>query len=142
MPSYNKVILLGHLTRDPELLVTQNGMSICKFGMAMNRTFYTANGDRHEEVTFVDVDCFGRVADSIAKYLTKGRPVLIEGRLKFDTWQTNQGERRSKLGVVCENFQFVDPNPNGNGNGNGSEPPKPEAEEPAKEKVGTDAEPF
>ena len=139
MPSYNKVLLLGHLTRDPELLVTQNGMSICKFGLAMNRRFYTANGDRHEEVTFVDVDCFGRIADSIAKYLTKGRPVLIEGRLKFDSWQQN-GQRRSKLGVVAENFQFVDPNPNGNGNGATQSEPK--AEEPAKEKVTSDAEPF
>ncbi len=141
MPSYNKVILLGHLTRDPELLVTQNGMSICKFGLAMNRTFYTANGDRREEVTFVDVDTFGRVADSIAKYLTKGRPVLIEGRLKFDSWQQN-GQRRSKLGVVGENFQFVDPNPNGNGNGSASAPTKPKTAEPAKEEVTSDAEPF
>ncbi len=139
MPSYNKVILIGHLTQDPDLRVTPNGLSICKFGIAMNRVFFTANGDKHEEVTFVDVDSFGRVADSIAKYLTKGRAIHIEGRLKLDTWQTQHGERRSKLCVVCENFQFI----GGPDNGNGNDAAKPnQAAEPEKQKVKTDAEPF
>ncbi len=107
MPSFNKVILLGNLTRDPELRVTTGGLSICKLGIATNRVYQTRDGERREEVTYVDVDSFGRQAETISKYMTKGRPILIEGRLKLDTWETQQGEKRSKHLVVLENFQFV-----------------------------------
>lgn len=107
MASFNKVILLGNLTRDPELRVTTGGLSICKMGIATNRVFYTQDGERREEVTFVDVDAFGRQAETISKYMTKGSSILVEGRLKLDNWETQQGEKRSKLFVVLERFQFT-----------------------------------
>lgn len=107
MSSFNKVILMGNLTRDPELRVTAGGLSICKIGLAVNRVYNTKDGERKEEVTFVDVDAFGRQAETISKYLSKGRSIMLEGRLRFDTWETPNGEKRSKLGVILENFQFV-----------------------------------
>lgn len=108
MASYNKVILLGNLTRDPEVRVTPGGMSICKFGLAVNRNYTTKDGEKREETTFVDIDAFGRQAEVIAKYLGKGRSIFVEGRLRLDQWDDKgSGEKRSKLGVVLENFQFV-----------------------------------
>lgn len=105
--SFNKVILLGRLTRDPELRVTANGSNICKFGLAVSRTYAAADGERKEETTFVDVDCFGRQAETIAKYCAKGRQLMVEGRLRLDQWESQTGEKRSKLTVVLEGFQFV-----------------------------------
>lgn len=107
MASFNKVILMGNLTRDPELRVTAGGLSICKLSLATNRVFQTKDGERKEEVTYVDIDAFGRQAETISKYMSKGRSILVEGRLKLDSWETPQGEKRSKLGVVLENFQFT-----------------------------------
>lgn len=98
---------MGNLTRDPELRVTAGGLSICKISVATNRVYQTKDGERKEEVTYVDVDAFGRQAETISKYMSKGRSLLIEGRLKLDSWETPQGEKRSKLGVVLENFQFT-----------------------------------
>lgn len=124
MPSYNKVILIGNLTRDPEVRFTPKGLAIAKIGLAMNRTWKDANGDKKEEVTFVDVDAFGKQAEAIGQYLKKGRPIMIEGRLKLDVWddkQTNQ--KRSKLGVALESFQFMD--------SKGAENTKPEAKSEA-----------
>ncbi len=109
MANFNKVILAGNLTRDPELRYTPKGMAIAKLGLAINRTWKNEAGETKEEVTFVDIDAFGRTAEVIAQYLKKGRPILIEGRLRLDQWddkQTNQ--KRSKLGVVLDNFQFLD----------------------------------
>src|ERR1041385_5353025 len=109
MANFNKVILAGNLTRDPELRYTPKGTAIAKFGLAINRTWTNETGEKKEEVTFVDVDAFSRQAEVIAQYLKKGRPILVEGRLRLDTWddkQTNQ--KRSRLGVVLEGFQFVD----------------------------------
>ena len=111
MASFNKIILMGNLTRDPELRVTPNGTSICKFGLATSRTYTTQDGTQREETTFVDVDVFGRQAEVIAKYMTKGRPILVEGRLRFDQWETQTGEKRSKHNVVLETFRFVGPRP-------------------------------
>lgn len=107
MASFNKVILMGNLTRDPELRVTTSGLSICKLSLATNRVFQTKDGERREEVTYVDIDAFGRQAETISKYMSKGRPILVEGRLKLDSWETPQGDKRSKLAVVLENFQFT-----------------------------------
>lgn len=107
MASFNKVILLGNLTRDPETRVTANGNTICKLGMAVSRVYSTREGERKEETTFVDIDAFGKQAEVITKYMRKGRPLMVEGRLKLDQWETNEGQKRSKLGVVLENFQFV-----------------------------------
>jgi len=109
MANFNKVILAGNLTRDPELRYTPKGVAIAKIGLAINRTWKSETGETKEEVTFVDVDAFGRQAEVIGQYLKKGRPILIEGRLRYDTWddkQTNQ--KRSRLGVVLEGFQFLD----------------------------------
>ena len=120
MANFNKVILAGNLTRDPELKYTPKGTAVAKIGLAINRTWKSETGETKEEVTFVDVDAFGRTAEVIAQYLKKGRPILIEGRLRYDTWddkQTNQ--KRSKLGVVAENFQFLD---SGNRAESGGEP--------------------
>ena len=106
MASFNKVILIGNLTRDPELRVTANGNSICKLGLAVNRAYMTKDGDRREETTFIDVDAFGKPAEIISKYMRKGRPLMVEGRLKLDQWESD-GQKRSKLSVVLENFQFL-----------------------------------
>jgi single-strand DNA-binding protein len=107
MASFNKVILMGNLTRDPELRVTPKGTAVCQIGVAVNSTYKDKEGNQKEEVTFVDVDVFGRQAEVIAKYMSKGRPILVEGRLKLDSWESKEGEKRSKLKVVLENFQFV-----------------------------------
>ena len=120
MASFNKVILLGNLTRDPELRVPASGNAICKLGLAVNRSYQTRDGERREETTFIDVDAFGRQAEVIAKYMSKGRPIFIEGRLKLDQWETNAGEKRSKLAVVLENFQFVGGRGDGSDEGHGS----------------------
>ena len=98
---------MGNLTRDPEMRVTPNGHSICKLGLAVSRTFSTRYGERREETAFVDIDAFGKQAEVIAKYMRKGRPIMVEGRLKLDQWESNEGQKRSKLGVVLENFQFL-----------------------------------
>lgn len=125
MPNFNKVILAGNLTRDPELRYTPKGTAVAKLGMAINRSWRDAQtNEMREEVTFVDVDAFGRSAETIAQYLKKGRPILIEGRLKLDTWddkQTNQ--KRSKLGIVLESFQFLDAAGQGQGQGRESGAP-------------------
>lgn len=107
MASFNKVILLGNLTRDPETRVTANGLTICKLGLAVSRVYMTREGERKEETTFVDIDAFGKQAEVLTKYLRKGRPLMVEGRLKLDQWETNEGQKRSKLGVILENFQFL-----------------------------------
>jgi single-strand DNA-binding protein len=123
MASFNKVILVGNLTRDPELRYTPKGTAIARLGVACNRKWKSETGEMKEEVTFVDVDAFGRTAETIGQYLKKGRPILIEGRLRYDTWEDKQsGQKKSKLGVVLENFQFLD---SGGGRGEGaSEAPR------------------
>jgi len=111
MASFNRVILAGNLTRDPELRYTPKGTAVAKIGMAMKRTWKTESGETKEDVTFVDVDAWGRQAEVISQYFKKGRPFLIEGRLKLDQWDDKQtGQKRSKLGVVLEQFSFVDSN--------------------------------
>jgi single-strand DNA-binding protein len=107
MANFNKVILVGNLTRDPEHRVTPQGLSICKLSMAVNRSYRSASGEDQEETTYVDVDAFGKPAEIIAKYMGKGRAMLVEGRLKTDSWTSQSGEKRSKLKVVLENFQFM-----------------------------------
>lgn len=108
MASFNKVILVGNLTRDPEVRYTPKGMAIAKLGLAVNRTWRTETGESKEEVTFVDIDAFGKQAETIAQYMRKGNPMLIEGRLRLDQWDDKQtGQKRSRLGVVLESFQFL-----------------------------------
>ena len=118
MASFNQVILLGNLTRDVELKHTPSNQAVANIGLAMNRQYQTRDGERREETTFVDCEAWGRQAEVMAQYLSKGRPVFIQGRLKLDTWQDQQGQNRSKLKVVVENFQFVGGR-EGAGGGNG-----------------------
>src|SRR4029079_12520311 len=127
MASYNKVILVGNLTRDPELRYTPKGMAIAKIGLAVNRNWTSEGGEKKEEVTFVDVDIFGRTAENVAQYMKKGRPILIEGRLRLDQWDDKQtGQKRSKLGVVGEVVQFLG-SPTGGGGEGGEAPRRPSA---------------
>jgi single-strand DNA-binding protein len=107
MASFNKVVLLGNLTRDPEFRLTSGGAPFCKFGLANSRVFNTSDGNRREEVLFVDVDAYGKPAEIIAQYAKKGKMLLVEGRLRYDQWETPAGERRNKLTVVLDSFQFV-----------------------------------
>lgn len=109
MASFNKVILAGNLTRDPELRHTPKGTAVAKLGLAVNRSWTTETGEKREEATFVDVDAFGKQAETIAKFLRKGRSILVEGRLRMETWDDKAtGAKRSKLGVVMESFSFID----------------------------------
>ncbi|MGO9204314.1 MAG: single-stranded DNA-binding protein [Limisphaerales bacterium] len=109
MANFNKVILAGNLTRDPELRYTPKGTAIVRFGLAINRTWKSETGEMKEEVTFVDVDAFGRQAEVIGQYMKKGRPFLVEGRLKLDQWEDkNTHQKQSKLRVVLEGFSFID----------------------------------
>jgi single-strand DNA-binding protein len=120
MASFNKVLLMGNLTRDPQLKYLPSQTAVVEFGIACNRKFRTANGEDKEEVTFVDVTSFGKQAEVINQYFQKGKPIFIEGRLKFDSWEDKQGGgKRSKLTVVIENFQFIGGRDGGGGGGGG-----------------------
>ena len=126
MANFNKVILAGNLTRDPELRYLPKGTAVAELGLAINRTWKTESGETKEEATFVDVVAFARTAEVIGQYFKKGRPILIEGRLKFEQWDDKQtGQKRSKLRVLCENFQFIDGNRPADGAGAVSAPARP-----------------
>lgn len=106
--SFNKVIIMGNLTRDPEIRTLPSGMSVARLAVAVNRTYNDKDGNKKEEVTYVDVDAFGKQAEIIGKFFTKGKPILVEGRLKLDQWEDKtSGEKKSRLGVVLEGFSFV-----------------------------------
>lgn len=117
MPSYNKVLLMGNLTRDVELKYTTGNQAVANIGLAMNRRFKTKEGEMKDEVTFVDCEAWGYTAENINKFFAKGRPIFIEGRLKLDTWQDKDGGNRSKLKVVVDSFEFVDSKAGGSGGG-------------------------
>jgi single-strand DNA-binding protein len=136
MASFNKVILLGNLTRDPEVRYTPKGSAVCDLGIAVNRQYTLDSGEKREEVTYVDVVLWSRLAEIAGEYLKKGRPVFIEGRLQLDTWDDKQsGQKRSKLRVIGETMQLLGGRPPGAGGGEGGEsrpskttpPPKPAA---------------
>jgi len=132
MASFNKVILMGNLTRDPELRYTPKGTAIAKIGLAVNRVWTNEAGEKKEEVTFVDVDVFGRTAENVGQYMRKGRPIMIEGRLKLDQWDDKQtGQKKSKLGVVAETVQFLGSAQGGGEGGAPSAPSAPRAARPA-----------
>lgn len=122
MASFNKVILLGNLTRDPEVRYTPKGTAVTELGMAVNRVYTAENGEKREETTFVDITLWGRTAEIAGEYLKKGRPVFIEGRLQLDTWDDKQsGQKRSKLKVVGEGLQLIGSRPGGGGGGGGGD---------------------
>lgn len=141
MANYNKVLLMGNLTRDVELKQTAGNQSVAEIGLAVNRRFKDRDGNDREETTFVDCEAWGRTAEVMAQYLAKGRPVFIEGRLKLDSWQDQSGNKRSKMRVVVEGFQFIDSKGGGNsGGGRGSAPQQ--REQAATASAGDDDIPF
>jgi single-strand DNA-binding protein len=107
MANFNKVILIGNLTRDPELRYTPSGTAIASFGIAVNRTWSGQDGEKKVEVCYVDINMFGRRAEVINEYFSKGNPIFIEGRLQFQQWETKDGQKRNALRVVAEDFQFI-----------------------------------
>jgi len=142
MASFNKVILLGNLTRDPEVRYTPKGSAVCDLGIAVNRVYTTDSGEKREEVTYVDVVLWARLAEIAGEYLKKGRPVFIEGRLQMDSWDDKQtGQKRTKLRVVGESMQLLGGRPGGAGgaaevggeNRQTKAPPKPSAATEANE---------
>ncbi len=135
MASFNRVIIAGNLTRDPELRYTPKGTAVTTIGLAVNRNWKTETGESREEVTFVDVEVFGRQAEVIAQYMRKGRPLLVEGRLKLDQWEDKTThQKQSKLKVVLEQFSFLDSGTRGNEGAPAGEPqapaPRPRATTP------------
>lgn len=139
MASYNRVILMGNLIRDPELKTLPSQTVVCDFALAINHRWKDAEGGDREEVVFVDCAAFGKTGQTIGENLTKGRPIHVEGRLKFEQWEQEDGQRRSKIRVVVEQFRFVDRKPgnaepaprNGRGkrggNGKSARPARPAA---------------
>lgn len=125
MANLNKVMLIGRLTRDPEVRVFSNGGKVAKFGFAVNnRKKNSSTGQWEDDPVFIDVEVFnrgegGKKADLAEQYLSKGKQVYIEGRLKLDTWTAQDGQKRQKLGVVCDDFQFLEPKGEGGGAGRG-----------------------
>jgi single-strand DNA-binding protein len=120
MPNLNRVMLMGNLTRDIELKTIGSGQSVARIGMAINRSWTTPDGEKREEVTFVDCEAWGKQAEVMAKFLSKGRPVYIEGRLKLDQWQDKEsGQNRTAMRVVVEGFQFIDSKQGGGSGGGG-----------------------
>jgi len=107
MANLNKVFLMGNLTRNPELRYTPSGTAVASFGVAVNRNWTGQDGEKKEEVCFVDISAFGRIAEVINEYFSKGKPIFVEGRLQFNQWETKDGQKRSTLRVVAENFQFI-----------------------------------
>ncbi len=128
MASFNKVLLMGNLTRDPELRYIPSGTAVAKFGLAVNRDYVDRqSGDKKESVCFVDITVWGKQAETCNQYLTKGRPVFIEGRLEFSSWETKEGDKRSKLEVVAERVQFLGGRKDESGEGG---PPAPRESAP------------
>ena len=108
MSSFNKVIVMGHLTRDPEVRFTQGGVAVCNVGLAVNERFKGQDGEWQDRATFIDVTIFGKRGEAFAKFHKKGKPAFIEGKLRLDQWEDKQsGQKRSKLFVVGDNWEFV-----------------------------------
>lgn len=151
MANLNKVMLIGNLTRDPELRVTPKGTAICTFSLAVNRKFKDDSGGEREEVTYIDIEAWGKSGENISKYCTKGRPLFVEGRLRLDQWEDkNTKEKRSRMKVVLENFQFLGSGRGEGGGGEGGEArsyaprasaPRPSTPAPAQENLDEDV-PF
>ena len=108
MPNLNRVLLMGNLTRDPELRYLPSNTPVVNLGLAINRRWRNQQGEQQEETTFVDCEAYGRTAEVINQYLRKGRPIFIDGRLRLDQWQDREGNNRSRLKVIVESFEFVD----------------------------------
>ena len=127
MANLNKVMLIGNLTRDPELRYTPSGATVCEFALAMNRQWTSKQGEKREDVCFIDIVCWARTAEICAEYLKKGRQAFVEGRLTLDRWETPEGQKRSRIRVTAERVQFL----GGRGEGGGRREPEPEMGQPA-----------
>jgi single-strand DNA-binding protein len=139
MANYNKVFLMGNLTRDPQLRYTPNKQAVCDFGIAINRKWKGADGQMHEDVCFVDCTAWAGRGEVISKYLTKGQPIFVEGRLHYHTWDGPDGKKRSKLDVVIEQFQFIDSGKGrtgGPGAGGAAAPPQPQSQDAQRQAAG------
>jgi single-strand DNA-binding protein len=143
MANLNKVMLIGNLTRDPELRHTPSGKSVAELGLAINRSWTNDQGQKQEDTTFVDVSVWGRQAEVIQQYVTKGSPIYIEGRLQLDSWDDKAtGQKRSKLRVICENFQFLGGKAGAPGtNSGGGSSDRPSQGAPSKSPKGASAAP-
>ena len=123
MSSFNKILLMGNLTRDPQVKHLPSNVIVAEFGLAASRRYRSAAGEDRDETTFVDCSAFGRQAEVISQFCRKGKPIFVEGRLKFDSWEDKQtGNRRSKLTVVVENFQFVGSRDGASADSSGADP--------------------
>lgn len=121
MASYNRIVLVGNLTRDPQLSYTPSNTAVCKFGIATNRKFKDREGNSREEVCFVDCTIFGKGGEVFNQYMNKGRLILVEGRLSLNQWTTSEGDKRSKHEVMVENFTFLGGGREGSGGGQGNQ---------------------
>jgi single-strand DNA-binding protein len=137
----NRVLLGGNLTRDPQVRFLANEQAVANFGLAINRRFKGSDGQMKDEVTFVDIEAWGRTAELVGQYLTKGRACFVEGRLKLDSWDDKDGQKRQKLKVVADSVQFLDSGnrgggqgaPAGDGESTGDAPaPAPSAQKPSR----------
>jgi single-strand DNA-binding protein len=145
MASYNRTILVGNLTRDPEIKYTPKGTAVAEIGLAVNHSYKTDSGEKREEVTFIDVTLWGRTAEIVGQYCKKGRPLLVEGRLALDQWDDKQtGQKRSKLKVVGENVQLLggkDDAPTHGERASGRTAARPTAPPPRQQDPDLDADP-
>lgn len=135
MVNVNRVIVAGNLTRDPELRYTPSGLAVTKFGIAINRVYTTSDGERREEVDYIPIVVWGKQAESCSQYLSKGRPVLIDGRLQYRSWETPEGQKRSAIEVVAFRVQFLGGRPQ---EGETSERFGPKKSEPEPKELGTE----
>lgn len=117
MPFLNRVILAGHITRDIELKYTPGGLAVASFGLAISKKWTSKDGEKKEDVCFVDLNAFGKTAESVGQYFSKGSPIFIEGSLKLDQWEDKDGQKRSRLKVVVDSFQFIGSKSDGEGKG-------------------------
>jgi single-strand DNA-binding protein len=146
MANYNRVILAGNLTRDPQLTVLPSNTPVCEFGLAVNRRWRGQDGQNREETCFVDCRLYGPQAETFNQYMSKGRSALVEGRLRLDQWETQDGQKRSKLSVVVERFQFLGSARGGSGSpqqaDRAAERPSPPSQEDVPPPGGDDDIPF
>ena len=138
MANFNKVILAGNLTREPELKYTPSQMAVCEFGMAVNRKYKGGDGQQKEDVCFVDCQAWGKTGEIINQYMNKGKPILVEGRLSYDSWEGKDGQKRSRLRVTVENFQFIGGAPDEQGGGQRQAPPQRQQQAPPQPQGGHD----
>lgn len=131
MPNYNLCLLMGNVTRDPQLKQLPTGSAVAEFGLAVNRKYTTGGGEKREDVLFIDCAAFGKQAETIQQYVTKGKPLFVSGRLKLDSWEDKSGAKRSKISLIVDSFQFV----GGRDDGGDSQPAPRSIGEGVREKI-------